>query len=324
MSLVAETNTADAIEAVAQSELSPGGEPPWLSRTVDLGSPVHYADFGGSGQVMVLVHGIASSHLNWMGVGEELTRRYRVVAVDLPGYGLSRRADAPATVETSQAYLDRFIDHVAPGRPVVLWGHSMGGLVSMMQAYQHPEKISRLVLLAPAAPYPRRSIATLFAGPLLVALLMPRRSASVMRSRGHRLPADRVVRGAMKRIIAPQSKVDEAIMQAHIDLLERQRAEHEWTEQALVESAASLVKTTARRRRFRAMVEAIRVPTLLMHGTRDRLVPYNSGVWLHRVRRDWSWRPLARLGHMAQMENRALVMTTLWDWLAARDLEVIR
>ena len=46
-----------------------------ISRTLDLGGPVHYLDFGGSGPTMVLVHGLGGSHLNWMWVGEKLARR---------------------------------------------------------------------------------------------------------------------------------------------------------------------------------------------------------------------------------------------------------
>ena len=132
----------------------PGPSSPWESKTIDLGSPVHYADFGGSGPVMVLVHGIASSHLNWMGIGSDLARRAHVYAVDLPSYGLSPRSPEAATVETSQAYLDRFIDVVSPHAPVILFGHSMGGLVTLMEAAARPQKVSRLVLMSPAAPSP--------------------------------------------------------------------------------------------------------------------------------------------------------------------------
>ncbi|GAC1327138.1 MAG: alpha/beta fold hydrolase [Candidatus Dormibacteria bacterium] len=296
----------------------PPVQEPWTSHTVDLGSPIHYADFGGAGQVMVLVHGIASSHLNWMGIGEELAKSFRVFAVDLPGYGLSPRGEAPATVQNSQAFLDRFIDHVSPGAPVLLFGHSMGGLVAMLEASAHAEKVSRLLLLSPAAPYPRVSLAVAFLPGFLAAAFLPRRSAAVVRRGGQRLDPDRVVRDVFGRIIAPTSEVSEEILVAHVDLLRRQREEHDWTELALVESAGSLLKTTVRRKRFRAMVEAISSPTLLMHGTRDRLVPYRAGVLLHRCRPDWSWRPLARLGHMAQMEGADLVLATVHDWLAAR------
>jgi pimeloyl-ACP methyl ester carboxylesterase len=296
---------------------APTANPPWESKTVDLGTPVHYADFGGSGPVMVLVHGIASSHLNWMGIGPELARSNRVYAVDLPGYGLSRRAPEPATVNTSQMYLDRFIDTVSDGRPVILFGHSMGGLVSILEAAEHPQKVSTLILMAPAAPYPRRALLSFMAFPFIFALLMPKRSASLMRRGGARLEADRVVRMALKRITAPGAQLPEDIVQAHIDLLETQRAEHDWTEQALIESAGSLVKTTGRRRRYRKLVKSIKAPTLLMHGTYDQLVPYPAGVWLSLNRRDWRFRPMEGIGHMVQMEDPEQVLSTVAEWLAA-------
>lgn len=304
--------------AAEKGALAIGSDMAWDPKIVDLGSKIHYADFGGTGQVMVLVHGIASSHLNWMGIGEDLARSYRVFAVDLPGYGLSPRAPEPATVETSQTYLDRFIDHLSPGAPVVLFGHSMGGLASMLETSAHPEKVSLLMLLAPAAPSPRFSAATLLSAPFLIATIAPARSVALLRRRGRRLDPDRVVRSTMARIIARGSEIPEEIMQAHVDLLALQRRDHDWTEQALVESAGSLVRTLLRRRRFRRMVEKISVPTLLMHGTRDRLVQYRAGVLLHRIRPDWSWRPLAEVGHMAQMERPQLVLTTVWDWLATQ------
>ncbi|MDQ6747681.1 MAG: alpha/beta hydrolase [Candidatus Dormibacteraeota bacterium] len=288
---------------------------PWVSKTIDLGTPVHYADFGGSGPVMVLVHGIASSHLNWMGVGTELAKRARVYAVDLPGYGLSPRSPEPATVETSQRYLDRFIDAVSPQAPVTVFGHSMGGLVALMQTTAHPEKISRLILMSPAAPYPRRSLISFFAFPFILAMLMPKRSADFLQKRGASLEAETVVRQALKRITAKGARLPEDIVQAHIDLLNRQRKEHDWTEQALIESAGSLVKTTARRRAYRRLVHSVRAPTLLLHGSKDRLVPYQAGFRLAHERPDWTFRPLIGLGHMPQMEDADRVMSEVNQWL---------
>src|SRR5256885_14817167 len=51
--------------------------------TVDLDGPVHYADFGGSGRPIVLVHGLGGPHLNWLAVAPGLTPRARVLALDL-------------------------------------------------------------------------------------------------------------------------------------------------------------------------------------------------------------------------------------------------
>lgn len=292
-------------------------DPRWDSLTVDLGTPVHYADFGGSGPVMVLVHGIASSHLNWMGIGPRLAENHRVFAVDLPGYGLSELRD-PATVHNSQKYLDRFIDHVAGGQKVVLFGHSMGGLVSLLELAAHQDKVSQLILLAPAAPFPRRTALGPLLFPLLFAVLAPKRSAAIIRRSGTRLPTDKVVRQTLKRISAPTSTIAEDIVQAHIELVSHQRDQYDWVERALVESAGSIAATTTRRRKYRRMLQDLRVPTLLIHGTRDKLVPYKAGLWLHAQRPDWSWRPLRGIGHMAQMEDEDLVLDTVREWQLAQ------
>ncbi|MGI9609095.1 MAG: alpha/beta fold hydrolase, partial [Acidimicrobiia bacterium] len=66
---------------------------------IDLDGPVHYADYGGDGSPMVLVHGLGGSHLNWLHVAHRLAERHRVVAVDLAGFGLTPPAGRKATVQ---------------------------------------------------------------------------------------------------------------------------------------------------------------------------------------------------------------------------------
>src|SRR5712692_7938224 len=96
------------------------------SRTVDLDGPLHFADFGGSGPTMVLVHGLGGSHVNWMAVGPALAARARVLAPDLAGFGRTPLAGRSAHLRANQGLLDRFLDAVADG-PAVLVGNSMGG-----------------------------------------------------------------------------------------------------------------------------------------------------------------------------------------------------
>ena len=67
---------------------------PGRSATVDLGGPVHYVDFGGpaDGPVLVLVHGLGGSHLNWDLFAPLVREHARVLALDLPGFGRSEPA----------------------------------------------------------------------------------------------------------------------------------------------------------------------------------------------------------------------------------------
>src|SRR5438552_1214348 len=121
------------------------------SRTIDLDGPVHYADFGGTGPTLVLVHGLGGSHVNWMAVAPALARDARVLAVDLAGFGRTPLGERSADVHANRILLDRFLEGVAAG-PAVLVGNSMGGLVAMMEAALAPERVAGLVLVAPAQP----------------------------------------------------------------------------------------------------------------------------------------------------------------------------
>src|SRR6202162_1954988 len=128
-----------------------------IVQTVYLGGPVAYADHGGLGQPMVLVHGLGGSQQNWMLVASKIAERgYRVSAVELAGFGATGLAGRESTLETNRRIVDRFISHMAKG-PVVLVGHSMGGLIAMMQAGANPSSISHLVLLDPAVPLAKTS-----------------------------------------------------------------------------------------------------------------------------------------------------------------------
>src|SRR5207249_2847631 len=117
------------------------------SRTIDLDGPIHYADFGGTGPTLVLVHGLGGSHVNWLAVAPVLARRARVLAVDLAGFGRTPLGERSADVHANRVLLDRFLDAVAAG-PAVLVGNSMGGLVAMMEAALAPERVAGLVLVA--------------------------------------------------------------------------------------------------------------------------------------------------------------------------------
>ena len=115
------------------------------SRTIDLDGPVHYADFGGTGPTLVLVHGLGGSHVNWLAVAPVLARRARVLAVDLAGFGRTPLGERSADVHANRVLLDRFLDAVAAG-PAVLVGNSMGGLVAMMEAALAAVTVPTLVI----------------------------------------------------------------------------------------------------------------------------------------------------------------------------------
>jgi pimeloyl-ACP methyl ester carboxylesterase/CRP-like cAMP-binding protein len=101
-----------------------------------------------SGQVALLIHGWSSSWYAMSPLLPLLSRRFCCIAVDLPGYGNSPPGPKPATIAGYADLLAALIQEVAD-KPVVLIGHSMGGMISLTLAQRHPILVERTVLLCP-------------------------------------------------------------------------------------------------------------------------------------------------------------------------------
>ncbi len=99
-------------------------------------------------QVALLIHGWSSSWYALSPLIPLLSRRFRVLAVDLPGYGSSPALPGRVTMEAYADLLAGLIQQVCDG-PVVLVGHSMGGMISLTIALRHPVLVERMVLICP-------------------------------------------------------------------------------------------------------------------------------------------------------------------------------
>jgi abhydrolase domain-containing protein 6 len=105
---------------------------------------------GGEGAPLVLVHGIGADKDNFTRVARFLTPHYRVIAIDLPGFGASGKpADADYTVAAQVERLDQILQALQLSR-THLGGSSMGGWIVAAYAAAHPNKVGSLWLLGPA------------------------------------------------------------------------------------------------------------------------------------------------------------------------------
>ena len=103
----------------------------------------------GSGDTTLLfLHGYGESLVTWQGVLDPLSRRYAVLAVDLPGFGLADKPDGPYDLPAQLTRLTALLDQETRG-PVVVVGHSMGGALAAALALTRPERIVAAVLVAP-------------------------------------------------------------------------------------------------------------------------------------------------------------------------------
>lgn len=98
---------------------------------------------------LLLLHGYGESLLAWRLILDRLARHDRVIALDLPGFGLSDKPDARYDYPAYARWLGDFLSNHTKG-PVVVVGHSMGGQIAAGLALDHPDRVVAAILIDPA------------------------------------------------------------------------------------------------------------------------------------------------------------------------------
>src|SRR5262245_16554415 len=132
-------------------------EDPALPSLALAGTVFHYETFGDPNKpALIFLHGGPGGDYRDQLVlkdrydGRALTDDYFVVYWDQRGSGLSRRHDCGVyTTGRMDADLDAVVEHVSPGRPVIIVGHSWGGMYASLYINSHPEKVAAAVLIEP-------------------------------------------------------------------------------------------------------------------------------------------------------------------------------
>lgn len=99
----------------------------------------------GKGPAIVLVPGLGSQRMQWMPTARKLISGYHVVMVDLPGHGESPMPD-PFSFEAAAAQLDAVLAKQNPDSTIVV-AHGVGGLIAVLEAKAHPERMRGLVAI---------------------------------------------------------------------------------------------------------------------------------------------------------------------------------
>lgn len=283
------------------------------TRTIDLGGPVHLADFGGEGPPMVLVHGLGGSHVNWMRVGPLLAERSRVLAPDMAGFGRTPPAGRGTGVRANASLLDRFVEEVA-GAPAILVGNSMGGMISILMAAAHPSSVAGLVLLDPALPLapgvPRdRQISLAF-----TAYMTPGIGEAFTRRRMAVLGPEGMVAETFRLCTVDPSCIPSEVVDAHVEMV-RERTRMPWANASVLRAARSLIPLVLRRRRYQELLRRVQAPTLLVQGMEDRFVQMAAAVLVAKVQPGWTFRPLRGVGHTPHLEAPRETVEAIWDWV---------
>lgn len=287
-----------AIELTGSSLSAPWGG---RSNITDLGGDVHWVDFGGpqDSTPIVLVHGLGGSHLNWVRVAPTLAEHTRVYAVDLAGFGLTPANGRGSDIPANTALLNQFIDTVV-GKPVILFGNSMGGMVSALATAARPGSVAGLVLVDPALPLPLK-----FPDPVVTAQFfvyaLPYLGEQAM-GLGRRAMTDQQLAQQMTNLcFVDPTRADQDVLAAGAALAAIRR-NFATQDAEFLQAARSLLSILARPRHYRKALHSITVPTLLLHGERDRLVSVAAAHSAAATHPHWTTIILGDTGHTPQLE----------------------
>ena len=260
----------------------------------------------------LFVHGLGGSATNWTDLMGELAGALAGTAVDLPGCGWSPPpADRDYSLAAHVAAVVELIEADFPA-PVHLLGNSLGGAVTTRVAALRPDLVRTLVLVSPALPIyrVRRTNAHLpaLAAPVVGEQLVRRLAGVAVERRVH---ATLGLIYADPRRVA-QQRIEEAVAEA------RRRAELPYDAEALMSSLRGILTAYLQRGPEGLWQSAgrVRAPVLLVYGLRDQLVDPRTATRAMRTFRDARLVELPGSGHVAQMEQPAVVAHAIRLFLA--------
>jgi pimeloyl-ACP methyl ester carboxylesterase len=274
----------------------------WPTHTYELilrGRRVRYVDIG-RGPAVVLVHGQGGSWRWWLRVMPAMAVDARVIALDLAGFGESDPVVDGDVFDEQVKTVVGLLDHLGFARAIVV-GHSMGGLVSLRVACDHPDRLRGLALVdAGGGNIGPRRLALIVVAFRIFNVLFARRWVA------HLITRNRWLRAALLALaVADPRSVSTALA---VEIIPRM-ASPGFT--SSLEAAAKAVRQMT--------PEDVSCPSLVVWGARDRILPVSSGRKLALRIPDARFVPLNGVGHCPMVEAPDRLSRLLSDFVRHRE-----
>ena len=238
-------------------------------------------------ETFVLLHGFGASSFTWRYWLGALERRGHVVMVDLLGFGASPKPSTGPYDPVGQAGLVTEIVRALGDVPVTLVGHSFGGGVAILTALalQDLRRPARRLVIVSGAAYRQRL------PPFVHCARYPRTMDMAFRAIGARL----IVRQVFRSVVFDSSTVTDDLVEGYAAPLE-----HPDALEAILACAAQIEPDNLDE--ITSRYPSLDVPTLLLWGRHDRVVPPSIGVKLERALPEARLHLFDRCGHVPQEE----------------------
>jgi pimeloyl-ACP methyl ester carboxylesterase len=273
------------------------------TRTVQVhGRAVSYAE-AGSGQLLLLIHGMAGTAEHWRAVIEPLARGHTVIAPDFPGHGKSAPGGGDYSLGSLATGLRDLLLALGHERATLV-GHSLGGGVAMQFTYQFPEMVERLVLVSSGGLGPEVS-------PILRAAALPgadlfiNATAEIGQRVGFVLG-----RGLGAIGMRPSADVAE-VARGYASLADAERRK------AFLATLHAVVGTEGQRvAAIDRLYLAEAMPLLIVWGERDSIIPVRHAEEAHRALPNSHIEIFKGVGHLPQIEDPGRFVATIERFLA--------
>lgn len=264
------------------------------------------------GRRVLLLHGLGAHTLSWEPLAGPLAHRLRatVIAPDLVGFGRTRAPERTASLETQRRVVRSLLDDRGPS---LLIGNSMGATIGIGVAATRPDAVTGLVLIDPAVPHPRPGLSDWLRIAWLAPLAVPALGAQVISLRSRTLGAERLVDFSLQASLVRAHELDPDLRRRMVDLT-AERLTWPETPGAYAGAVRSLVRYLAVGLHRDLRQAATRRPTLLIHGSEDRLVPLEAARHAARLH-PLDLEVLQGRGHAPQLEDPAAVIDLIDAWL---------
>lgn len=261
------------------------------------GMLVHVRDQGQASDPLplVLIHGTSASLHTWEAWAAQLSATRRVISFDLPGFGLTGpNAEGDYSDARYIAFVRALLARLGVGRAIVV-GNSLGGEIAWQLALAEPGRVAGLVLVDAA-------------GHDFVPEDLPL---------GFRVARIPVLREGMRWVL-PRRAIEDSVISVYGDpgrvtaaLVDRyyELTLREGNRVALMQRMDQLAPGPVER------LGEIKVPTLILWGGKDRLIPPRWGEAFHQAIPGSRLVVFPKLGHVPQEEDPAATLAALRDWL---------
>jgi pimeloyl-ACP methyl ester carboxylesterase len=256
---------------------------PQLLSTSNFGTTIRYYDVG-SGPALILIHGIGGDADDWAFCLDALARSHRVIALDLPGFGRSGKPHISYTIAGFVEMLERFL-RTLNVEHATLVGHSLGGWIAATYALNFPQHLDKLVLLDAAGVW---GDMTELPVDLHVSTLAHMREVFQFLFYDKRLATDSLIE------------------LAYSQHLERNDG---YTIHSILQN------TSDGRERLDDRISGLTVPTLILWGENDAMIPLTAGRRIHELVPGSKLEIIPQCGHLPNLEKPAELVRRILEFV---------